>query len=80
MPVVVDSPALVELLIQSERAPAVIQALGTTEWVAPDVVNPEVLSALRRMERGGLGMPAGRVAKAVDDLLDAPLRRYPTLP
>lgn len=78
MPVVVDSSALVELLIQSERAPAVIQALGTTEWVAPDVVNPEVLSALRRMERGGLA--AGRVAKAVDDLLDAPLRRYPTLP
>jgi predicted nucleic acid-binding protein len=78
MPVVVDSSALVELLIQSERAPAVIQALGITEWVAPDVVNPEVLSALRRMERGGLA--AGRVAKAVDDLLDAPLRRYPTLP
>jgi predicted nucleic acid-binding protein len=78
MPVVVDSSALVELLIQSERAPAVIQALGTTEWVAPDVVNPEVLSALRRMERGGLA--AGRVAKAMDDLLDAPVRRYPTLP
>ena len=78
MPVVVDSSALVELLIQSERAPAVIQALGTTDWVAPDAVNPEVLSALRRMERGGLA--AGRVAKAVDDLLDAPLRRYPTLP
>ena len=79
MPVVVDSSALVELLVQSRRAPAVLQALGTTEWVAPDVVNPEVLSALRRLERAGV-LPPSRAVTAINDLLDAPLRRYPTLP
>jgi predicted nucleic acid-binding protein len=79
MPVVVDASALVELLLQRERAPAVSQAVGDTEMVAPDVVNPEVLWALRRRERDG-NLPADRLAQAVDDLLHAPLRRLPTLP
>ena len=79
MPVVVDASALVELLLQRKRAPAVAQAVGTTEMAAPDVVNPEVLSALRRMERTG-ELRADRAGQAVDDLLDAPLRRFPTLP
>ena len=43
MPVVIDASALVDLIVQSERAPAVAQAVGATEMVAPDVVNPEVL-------------------------------------
>jgi predicted nucleic acid-binding protein len=79
MPVVVDASALVELLLQGERAPAVAQAIGDTEMVAPDGANPEVLSALRRMERTG-HLSAERAGQAVDDLLDAPLRRLPTLP
>ena len=79
MPVVIDASALVELLIQSERAPAVTQAVGLTDMVAPDVVNPEVLSALRRMERTG-ALPTRRANQAVDDLLDAPVNRFPTLP
>ena len=70
MPVVVDASALVELLLQSERAPAVLQAVGNTEMVAPDGINPEVLSTLRRLERIG-ELPAGRAIQAVDDLLDA---------
>jgi predicted nucleic acid-binding protein len=78
-PVVVDASALVELLLQRERAPAVSQAVGDSEMVAPDLVNPEVLWALRRRERDGTG-PADRVAQAVDDLMNAPLRRLPTLP
>jgi predicted nucleic acid-binding protein len=79
MPVVVDASALVELLLQSERAPAVLQAVGDTEMVAPDGINPEVLSTLRRLERIG-ELPAGRANQAVDDLLDAAVRRLPTLP
>jgi predicted nucleic acid-binding protein len=79
MPVVVDASALVELLLQSERAPAVLQAVGDTEMVAPDGINPEVLSTLRRLERIG-ELPAGRAIQAVDDLLDAAVRRLPTLP
>ena len=42
MPVVIDASALVDLIVQSERAPA--------------------------------------VAQAVDDLMDAPVRRFSTLP
>ena len=79
MPVVVDASALVELLLQSERAPAVLQAVGATDMVAPDTINPEVLSTLRRFERIG-ELRAGRAIQAVDDLLDADVRRFPTLP
>jgi predicted nucleic acid-binding protein len=79
MPVVIDASALVELLVQSKRAPAVLQAVGNTEMVAPDVINPEVLSALRRLERIGK-LRAGRASQAVDDLLDAGVRCFPTLP
>ena len=79
MPVVVDASALVELLLQSKRAPAVLQAVGDTEMVAPDGINPEVLSTLRRMERIG-ELRTERASLAVDHLLGAPVRRLPTLP
>jgi predicted nucleic acid-binding protein len=79
MPVVIDASALVELLLQRERASAVLQAVGDTQMVAPDVINPEVLWALRRRERNGK-LRADRARQAVEDLLDAPLRRFPTLP
>jgi predicted nucleic acid-binding protein len=79
MPVVVDASALVELLLQRERAPAVLQAVGAADMAAPDVVNSEAVSAFRRMERAG-ELRAERAGQAVDDLLDAPLQRFPTLP
>ena len=79
MPVVIDSSALVELVVQTERAPAVAQAVGTTDMVAPDVVNPEVLSVLRRLERTAT-VTAREAVQAVDDLMDAPVRRFSTLP
>jgi predicted nucleic acid-binding protein len=79
MPVVIDSSALVELVIRSERASAVAQAVGATDMVAPDVVNPEVLAALRRLERTG-ELTSRRAVQALDDLMDAPVRRFSTLP
>jgi predicted nucleic acid-binding protein len=79
MPVVIDASALVELLLQSERAPAVLQAVGDIDMVAPDGINPEVLSTLRRLEQVG-ELRAGRAIEAVDDLLEAHVRRFPTLP
>ena len=79
MPVVVDSSALAEMVVQTERAPAVAQAVGTTDMVAPDVINPEVLSILRRLERTGELAPR-RAVQAVDDLMDAPVRRFSTRP
>ena len=79
MPVVIDASALVDLVVQSERAPAVAQAVGSTDMVAPDVVNPEVLSILRRLERNGR-LTAPQAVRAVDDLMDAPVRRFSTRP
>jgi predicted nucleic acid-binding protein len=79
MPVVIDASALFELVVKSELAPAVAQAVGATDMVAPDVVNPEVLSILRRVERRGT-LTAQRAVQAVDDLMDAPVRRFSTLP
>jgi predicted nucleic acid-binding protein len=78
MPIVVDSSALVEVLIQRDRADAVRQVVGDTEMVAPDVINPETLSTLRRLERIG-ELPTGRARQAVHDLVGVPLRRFPTL-
>jgi predicted nucleic acid-binding protein len=79
MPVVIDASALVDLVVQSQRAPAVAQAVGSTDMVAPDVVNPEVLSILRRLERTG-ELAAHEAVQAVEDLMDAPVRRFSTLP
>jgi predicted nucleic acid-binding protein len=79
MPAVVDASALVELLLQGGRAPAVVHAVRGTEMAAPDVLNPEVLSVLRRMERTGEVLPE-RAEQALADLLDAPIRRFATLP
>ena len=79
MPVVIDASALVDLVVQSERAPAVAQTVGSTDMVAPDVVNPEVLSILRRLERNGR-LTAPQAVRAVDDLIDAPVRRFSTRP
>jgi predicted nucleic acid-binding protein len=79
MPVVLDASALVELLLQSERAPAVLQVIGNTELAAPDVINPEVLSTLRRLEWIG-ALPPDRARQAVDDLQVAQVQRFPTLP
>ena len=79
MPVVVDASVLVELVLQTTRARAVHQAVGGTDMVAPDVVNLEVLSTLRRLERTGK-LPAQRANQAVDDLVDANVRRFATLP
>jgi predicted nucleic acid-binding protein len=79
MPVVIDASALFELVVRSELAPAVAQAVGATDMVAPDVVDPEVLSMLRRVERRGT-LTAQRAVQAVDDLMDAPVRRFSTLP
>jgi predicted nucleic acid-binding protein len=79
MPVVLDASALVELLLQSDRAPAVLQVIGSTELTAPDVINLEVLSTLRRLEWVG-ALPADRARQAVEDLRVAQVRRFPTLP
>jgi predicted nucleic acid-binding protein len=79
MPVVIDASALLELVLHTTRARAVDQAIGATDMVAPDVVNLEVLSTLRRFERTGK-LSAQRANQAVDDLARAAVHRFATLP
>jgi predicted nucleic acid-binding protein len=45
--------------------------------VAPDLLNVEVVSTLRRLEQIGT-ISAGRAAQAIGDLMRAPSRRLPT--
>ncbi|HKO24263.1 MAG TPA: hypothetical protein VJY65_05915 [Chloroflexota bacterium] len=48
--VVVEASALVDLLLQTSRAPAVVRVVTGAEMVAPDLLNVEVVSTLRRLE------------------------------
>ena len=68
-----------ELLLQTAHAGAVATAVAGMDMVAPDLLNPEVLSILRRLERRGM-IGAKRAGQALTDLTGAPLLRLPTLP
>jgi predicted nucleic acid-binding protein len=69
----------VELLLQTARAAAVAQATAGMDMVAPDLLNAEVLSVLRRLEQRA-ALTSARAALAVTDLMTAPIRRLSTLP
>jgi predicted nucleic acid-binding protein len=73
----VDASAFVEVLLRSGRAAAVARAVIGFDMAAPDLLNVEVLSTLRRLERAGT-LSAGRAAQAVQDLSRAPLYLLPT--
>jgi predicted nucleic acid-binding protein len=75
---VVDASAVTELLLGRPAGEPVAAALQAHDFDlhAPQLVDVEVLSALRRVVAAGHATP-GRAAEAVADLLDLPLRRYP---
>lgn len=75
--IVIDASALIELLLQSDRASAVVQTITGADMMAPDLINVEVLSTLRRLEQAG-ALTASRAVQAISDLQVAPVRRYPT--
>jgi predicted nucleic acid-binding protein len=77
LPVVLDASALVELLLGTPRAVTVGTAISGEDMVAPDLIDPEVLSVLRRFELSGQ-LATERAQQALDDLLSAPIRRFPT--
>jgi predicted nucleic acid-binding protein len=74
VPVIVDSSAFLEVLIGGPRSEAVLQAIGGEDMAAPDLINIEVLSVLRRLRRNRV-VSGDRVDVAVMDLLDAPVYR-----
>ena len=76
---VIDAGALTELLLRGLRAPAVRTAVADRELVAPAVIDAEILSALRGLERGRALLPS-RAAIAIEDLRAAPVQRLPLEP
>jgi predicted nucleic acid-binding protein len=72
---VIDAGALVELLLRTIRADAVQGAIGDRQLVAPAVIDAEILSALRGLERSR-AITSERASVAVDDLRVAPVERY----
>lgn len=74
--IVVDASALVELLLNTPRAPEVRQALAAVgEGHAPELVEPETLGAVRRwLARGWISTEAGE--RAVRELGELALVRH----
>lgn len=78
-PVVVDASALVAVVIRSPAASAVEESLAGRDLVAPDLINEEVLSALRSLRSRGV-IADDRAERAVANLVRAPVRRVLTAP
>jgi predicted nucleic acid-binding protein len=76
---VIDAGALLELLLRTMRAGSVQAVVADRQLVAPAVIDAEVLSALRGLERNR-GVTAARAALAIVDLRLAPVERYPLDP
>lgn len=74
--IVVDASALLELLLRSEVAEEVERRLRGRGPCAPHLIDAELAQALRRVAGRG-EMDAERGRRAVELLVDFPLRRYP---
>ena len=72
---VIDAGALLELLLGTMRAGSVRRAVDDRQLVAPAVIDAEILSALRGLERNST-VTTDRAAIAVEDLRVAPVERF----
>lgn len=79
--IVVDASVLVEALADDEKAGEAARArlLAATDLHAPQLIDLEVLSVLRRAV-GVSKLDPKRARLALDDLMDLPLTRYPHEP
>ena len=80
MTLVVDASVAVEFVLGSStgRQARDILTEQDGDLHAPELLIAESLSALRRLERHG-ELTGDRAHEAVRDLLDLPIRRYPTV-
>jgi predicted nucleic acid-binding protein len=76
--IVVDTSALMELLLNTEAAPQVSKRLfdPTQTLHAPHLFDVEVAQILRRYERAG-NVTSDRAEEVLQDLGDLPIARYP---
>lgn len=75
--IVIDASALVELLLGGSRSAAMRQAVGDAQLLAPDLINPEVMQCLRRLERTGK-LTAERASTALTRLREGGVSTMPT--
>ncbi len=75
---VIDASAVAELLLGRPAGAQVARHISSHNYElhAPQLLDIEVLSALRRVVASGESSP-DRAAEAVYDLLDLPIERYP---
>lgn len=79
---VLDASAVVEWLLGSDRGVAVAGALGDDPdgvFLAPDLLDAEVVQVFRRLERAG-SVSESRAAASIQLLERLPVDRRPTLP
>lgn len=76
---VIDASALVDLLLGTERAGSIRNAVRGRRLAAPAHVDVEVMSALARLERGG-ELSDHDVTVRIERLADAPIDRAPLPP
>lgn len=77
-PIVIDASALVELLTHTPLSDKIDKIVDGAELIAPDVLNPEVLQSLRRLERAGR-LTSSRASLAVAQLSRSEIQRVPTV-
>lgn len=75
--VVIDASAVVEVVRAAPATDSIREHVLGADLVAPAILDLEVLSALRRLERAG-EIRAERAAEAVADLASFAARRIPT--
>jgi predicted nucleic acid-binding protein len=79
---VIDASVLCDFLLGRDSALSALtdDEAADQEWLhAPEVIEPEVLNALRRLVRQG-ALSSDRATEAVGDLGDLRLIRYPHAP
>jgi len=76
-PIAIDASALVELLLQTPVGRRLATTVTGARLIAPDIVNAEVVQALRGLERAGR-VSSERAAQAIARLADSPVARVPT--
>lgn len=77
--IVIDASALLELLLAGSKSAAIGRAVGDARLLAPDLVNPEVMQCLRRLERAGK-LTTSRAGKALSRLREGAVITMPTGP
>ncbi|MGH9301794.1 MAG: type II toxin-antitoxin system VapC family toxin, partial [Acidimicrobiales bacterium] len=74
--IVLDASAAVDLLLSTERARGIAQALGSVSQVhAPELIDPEVIAVVRRWTHKGWLKPAAGT-RAIEELGELALIRH----